>query len=90
VAAKASYQGGQKRKPTGQDGGDWQKNKKSSQSGKADTAKPPAKRKKMCICGTGKHNEEDCYHIHPEKLPESVKAMQKKLADEKNAKKVIM
>lgn len=88
VAAKASYQGGLKRKS--QNSGDGQKNhKKSSQSGKAETAKP-AKRKKMCICGTGKHDEADCYHLHPEKLPESVKAMQKKLAAENNAKKVIM
>jgi hypothetical protein len=38
VAAKASYQGGQKRKP--QNGGDWHKNnRKTFQSGKADTAK---------------------------------------------------
>jgi hypothetical protein len=44
----------------------------------------------MCICGTGTHNEADCYHLHQEKLLESVKAMQKKLATEKNAKKVIM
>jgi hypothetical protein len=88
VAAKASYQGGLKRKS--QNSGDGQKNhKKSSQSGKAETAKP-AKRKKMCICGTGKHDEADCYHLHPEKLPESVKAMQKKLSAENNAKKVIM
>jgi hypothetical protein len=89
VAAKASYQGGQKRKP--QNSGDWRKNnRKSFQSGKADTAKPPAKKKKMCICGTGTHNEVDCYHLHAEKPPESVMTMQKKLATEKNAKKVIM
>jgi hypothetical protein len=93
VAAAGSYKGPQgKNQKRKDDKADGKKNTSGGKKGKgrAETARePPEKKRKRCKCGTGFHNESDCYWIHPEKIPESVKEMRKNQGSQ-NDNKIIL